>query len=64
MHKPVRLPFSGERAREESEKRKEVFTIPIALHAALQPNDSGGDLTRAPNRTSVTRGSISAEDPS
>jgi hypothetical protein len=26
------------------------FTVPIALHPGMSPNDSGGDLTRAPNR--------------
>jgi hypothetical protein len=30
------------------------FTIPIALHPDLRPDDSDGDLTRAPNRPQPT----------
>jgi hypothetical protein len=30
------------------------FTIPIALHPGIKPDDSDGDLTRAPNRPQPT----------
>ncbi len=30
------------------------FTIPIALHPGIKPDDSDGDLTRAPNRPRPT----------